>query len=221
MQVAPHPAKFSDQILEVLCEQINGLLGDRELPITVLDPFAGVGRIHELATSGFVNTVGLELEPEWACAHPRTVVGNALTPPFAVESFDVIATSPCYGNRMADHHDARDDSKRITYKHKLGRNPSPDSSCVMQWGNDYKAFHELAWTRLTPLLKHGGLFLLNVSDHIRKGQRERVSSWHVRTLENCGLHVVDMQSVETKRMKYGANGEVRVGAEYVVSFSKP
>lgn len=72
----------------------------------VLDPFAGVGGIHDLADDRW-NTYGVELEPEWAHQHPRTRVGDATALEWGDDSVDVVATSPCYGNRMADTYDGR------------------------------------------------------------------------------------------------------------------
>lgn len=102
-----HPAKFPDRIVtaigRILADETDG-------PLKILDPFAGVGLIHDLAdiAPGRWTTTGVEIEPEWAAEHPRTEVGDALRLRFRAGSFDVVATSPCYGNRMADHHNARD-----------------------------------------------------------------------------------------------------------------
>jgi len=122
--VARHPARFStniiDRLTELAVEEVHRL---NVSSIRVLDPFAGVGGIHNIRTAlpGQIKSVGVELEPEWACAHPDTIVGDATALPFPDESFDAVMTSPCYGNRMADHHNAKDGSRRITYKHTLGR----------------------------------------------------------------------------------------------------
>lgn len=100
-----HPAKFSSPILDLI---------DTILPIDarVLDPFAGVGLIHNLCR----RSVAIELEHEWAeDAHSivegmgqATVVANALQLPFRDGSWPWVVTSPTYGNRMADHHDAKE-----------------------------------------------------------------------------------------------------------------
>ena len=92
----PHPARFNDRILEAADQLLGPRLG------WILDPFAGTGRVHELRRSGRF-TIGVEIEPEWAAMHPRTIVGSALALPFGAETFDAIVTSPTYGNRMADH----------------------------------------------------------------------------------------------------------------------
>lgn len=208
-----HPAKFSDEIVEVLRRVIldeQRRIG--RVPL-VLDPFAGVGRIHRAMPT---STVGIELEPEWAACHLRTVNGNALALPFAADTFDVVATSPCYGNRMADHHNARDGSKRRTYTHTLGRDLHPDNAGAMQWGDEYRAFHARTWAEARRVLKPGGLFVLNISDHIRGGKVRHVVAWHAMALGALGFEWVDDRAIETRRMKHGENRDARVDHEVVL-----
>lgn len=95
-----HPAKFSTPVLDRMQE----IIAERFDHPVVLDPFAGTGLIHSLTGC---STYGVEIEPEWATMHPRTYVGDARVLPFADATVDVIATSPCYGNRMADTYDGR------------------------------------------------------------------------------------------------------------------
>ncbi len=76
--------------------------------VRVLDPFAGIGRIHDLPRRT-CDTVGVELEPEWASARSATIVGDATQLPAEwTRTFDAVATSPCYANRLADSHEAKD-----------------------------------------------------------------------------------------------------------------
>lgn len=107
-----HPAKFSTAITNRIDEIVAGEALRLDRPLRILDPFAGVGRVHLLAEAphsfGRHETVGVELEPEWAANDPRTIVGDATALPFAADSFDVLVTSPCYGNRMKDSHNARE-----------------------------------------------------------------------------------------------------------------
>jgi hypothetical protein len=42
---------------------------------------------------------------------------------------------------MADHFTAKDNSKRITYRHYLGRPLNKENTWMMQWGNAYKDKH--------------------------------------------------------------------------------
>lgn len=79
----------------------------------VLDPFAGVGRIHELRDLvEDLTTLGIEIEPEWAALHPSTWVGNSLELPLSwTDRWDAVVTSVTYGNRFSDHHKAKDPCK--------------------------------------------------------------------------------------------------------------
>ena len=213
LTVPRHPAKFSAPILAVL----NEVVPDGSL---ILDPFAGVGGIHALQNqfSGRL-TVGVELEPEWARAHKRTIIGSALRLPFTRNLFDVIATSPAYGNRMADHHDARDSSRRNTYRHALGRPLSDGSSACLQWGNAYRAFHAMAIVEANRVLKPGGLHIWNVSNHIRKGEEQYVVEWFESELSNVAT-VVYKTPVVTQRLKQGENHNLRVTNEFVLVYRK-
>lgn len=213
---APHPAKFSSPILLELTSTLKSILppGAR-----ILDPFAGVGGIHCLQP--WFTTVGVELELEWAVAHPDTIWGNSLelTTIFADEPpFDAIATSPAYGNRMADHHEAKDDSKRNTYRHILGRPLSPDSTAGEQWGERYRDLHSRVWDQMPSLLVPNGFFVLNISDHIRKGVVVEVTKWHVEYLLSLGFAQVEWKTIKTNRQRFGAHGALRVEHESLITF---
>ena len=209
-----HPAVFSDKILPVLAALLTS---DHR---KILDPFACVGRVHELRqmVDWEIATVGVELEPEWADLHPDTHVGNALSLKFADDSFDAVVTSPTYGNRLADHHNARDGSVRRSYTHDLGRTLHDDNSGDLHWGEEYRDFHIKAWVEAKRVLRVEGRLILNISDHIRRRQRQYVSSWHVQTLLQLGFVLGDAHRVVTPRLRQGANAEVRVPSELVLAF---
>lgn len=209
--LTPHPAKYSSAILPI----IDDLLGDA---YTVLDPFAGVGLIHTFYPER--ETYGIEIEPEWAAQHERTWCANALHLPYPDGAFDAIATSPCYGNRMADHHNAKDASRRVGYKFSLGRDPSSESSATLHWGDAYREFHTRAWMEAVRVLRHGGRFVLNISDHIANKRVVKVSTWHEKTLVELGLTLEETRYVSTPRMKFGANSSLRVPYEKVILFTK-
>jgi tRNA G10 N-methylase Trm11 len=185
----------------------------------VLDPFAGTGRIHELADH---DTVGVELEPEWAAMHQRTHEGSALALPFRDEEFDAITTSPTYGNRLADSYNASDPEARRSYRFDLGHELSPNNSGALQWGPAYREFHEKAWLEALRVLRPGGRFVLDIKDHIRDGKWQDVTGWHVRELTELGLSVCAVRPVVTTGLGgTGSNSSLRTGAELVIGFDKP
>lgn len=211
-----HPAVFTEAILPVLVSLLE------PQHHTILDPFAGVGRIHELRelTDWPIETVGIELEKEWADLHPDTHVGNALDLPFADAVFDAVVTSPTYGNRLADSHNAQDGSVRRSYTHDLGRQLSDDNSGAMQWNNKYRDFHRKAWMEAKRVLRPDGRLVINISDHIRRGKRQHVSSWHTETALSIGFALVDSARVVTPRMRSGTHSDARVASELVLAFDK-
>ena len=206
-----HPARYSDAILS----QLSDLLATYT---RVLDPFAGTGRIHELTGH---DTVGVELEPEWAACHERTQVGDATALPFDTGTFDAVATSPTYGNRLADHHDAYDPESRRTYRFDLGRPLSDGSSAGLQWGTEYRELHRRAWSEAVRVLRPGGRFVLNMKDHYRAGRWMDVTAWHIGTLVDLGLVVVACRPVAGRGFGGLALGDKRVEAELVVALDVP
>lgn len=217
VQKAKHPAKFSAPILDelrLLTADVKGVL---------LDPFAGTGKIHQLERRG-MKTVGIELEPEWAVHDPRTLVGNSLHMPFPDRSIDAVATSPCYGNRMADHHNAQDGSRRNTYTHALGRELTEDNAGAMQFGPEYKHLHlgvymEM-WRVLKGKRKQPNVFI-NMSNHIRGGNEIDVTGWHVAALEVVGYVIEDVRTIETIRLREGENHHLRCPHESIIVARKP
>jgi len=206
--MTPHPAKFSKAILAEIAKMDLGF---------TLDPFSGVGSLANVVG----NCVCLEIEPEWAMQTPGTaVIGNALKLPFRNSCFDSIMTSCVYGNRMSDHHNAKDTSKRNTYKHYLGRDPNPVSSAIMQYGMHYKWFHQQAWVESLRVLKPNCKFVLNISDHIRKGEVQPVTEWHIQTLIDLGMVLHEAMEIATPRLRHGSNYQSRVGYETLAVFTR-
>jgi SAM-dependent methyltransferase len=216
--VMAHPAKFSPGIVDVVARLLAGRL---DPGARVLDPFAGTGGIHWLQNFLDVVTVGIELEPEWAAQHPRTIPGDATRLPFPSSTFAAIITSPAYGNRMADQYDGRDGTRRHTYRTALGRPLSPGSGAGLQWGNEYRDLHRAAWAEAHRVLRPGGWLVLNTSDHYRAGVVQPVTAWHLGALGDLGFEQVDAATIETPRNRHGANGALRCEAESVHLLSPP
>jgi len=266
-----HPAKYSKEIIPVLSNQVDDHVASHAMrsPYRILDPFAGVGGIHRLLDYGGVTStrhthpntafvvIGNELEHNWAIQGEGPMVqGDALCLAFPEERIDAVVTSPCYGNRMADHHEAKDPcsecdgkgrwpterklfngqtlkeeavckkckgnglSARNTYRHKYGEPLRSESAAIMQWGLEYRNFHYEAWQEVWRVLDWGGLFICNVSNHIRKGEEINVVGWHHETILGIGFGSEDFIRVPTKRNGQGDNGKVRVDHEAVLVYSK-
>lgn len=161
-----HCAKFSAPILAAITKWVTSV--DTTGTWTILDPFAGVGLIHQVPGL----TIANELEPEWAVqGAPRAVVGDATNLPFPARSVRCLISSPSYANRMGDTYDGkgqckacaghaidltgdecgrckgtgRDQSKRYTYTISLGRKPHHRSTSTHRFDRTYRDLHRQAW----------------------------------------------------------------------------
>lgn len=231
--VPPHPAEFSAPLIPLFARLLDAHLPRAPRVYRVLDPFAGVGNVHRLMGSQSYEygrrqlvTTGVELMPRWAAAHPRTIVGDATRLPARwTGRFDAVVTSPCYGNRFADHHQAFDASYRRSYRHLYGDTfktdaPLDRNAGAMQWGDQYRALHAAAWTEARRVVRPGGLLILNIKDHYRGGHRQRVEAWHRRTIQTLGFARLETVSVPLAGFRRGenlhaANGKVRRELVYV------
>jgi tRNA G10 N-methylase Trm11 len=260
-----HNATYTDALLPIFATLLpTG-------PAMILDPFAGTGKIARLKTwLPQAEFYGYEIEDEWA-EQARTAgclctTGNTRHMHYSDAIFDAICTSPTYGSRMADHHEARERCKtcfgkglwcalhniglhapkhirtldcdehvticpkcrgkghntyvRHTYRHALGRPLTPGNSGAMQWGDEYRQFHVEAWTECRRVLKPGGIFVLNVKDHIREGILQEVTKWHAVTLLMLGFVCTRRVHVPCPGQRHGANGHLRVEYESVLQFRR-
>lgn len=216
--VIRHPAKYTDSLLPVFARMLRPHVLSCSYSYDVLDPFAGTGKVHLLSKMLPIHTYGVEIEPEWSAMHQKTQQGNALNLPWPDSHFDAVVTSPTYGNRMADHHVAKDGSQRNTYTHAIGRKLHDCNSGQMQWGSNYREFHIAAWTEARRVLKRGGIFILNIKDHIRTGKRMHVTDWHIETICAIGFKMIEHKKVNCPGNGYGQNGNARIPYESVVKF---
>jgi SAM-dependent methyltransferase len=212
--VPPHPATYPAAVIDIFRELIAP-------QSRVLDPFAGIGTIHQLDGIDGVRTVGIEIEPEWAAADRRTVCGDSRFGHdlFVGEMFDVIATSPAYGNRLADNYRASDPEARRSYSIDLGRSVSIGSGAGMHFGRDgeYEQLHMDVWRSVVQLLKPGGLFLLNCKDFQRDGKVVPVTGWHVGVLADLGLRAIDLRCLPAAGLPFTTAKPI---SEVVVVFTK-
>ena len=213
-----HPATFGPGVLSAIRRSLDP---DTRM---VLDPFAGVGGIHDLGRrpdDTMYRTYGVEIEPEWANAHWRNLCRDARSlPEDWTDLFDAIATSPAYGNRMADSYDGRDGSRRHTYRMSLDRPLTEGNGAGLQWGQAYRDLHCAVYHECWRVLRPGGLFVLNMKDHIRAGRRQFVTAWHVSALREIGFVYLGRERVLCPGMRHGANHALRIGYEVVARLRK-
>ena len=214
-----HPAKYTDVLLPVFAEELKGRS-------KVIDIFAGTCKISKIKDFGYEGEIYCnEIEPEWANLGIGKVdnitTSDSESLPYKDGYFDAICTSPTYGNRMADSHNAKDNSVRNTYTHKIGRKLNEENTGAMQWGKKYRDKHLKIWKEAERILKPGGVLILNISNHIRKGEVVYVSEWHVDTLIDIGFLLGKEIKIETPRNRFGANSDKRVPYESVFILTKP
>lgn len=209
----------------------------------VFDPFAGVGTIHKLTSPNF-KTTGLEIEPEWAEQRFGTAVGDALKIPFKDDAFHFTFTSPVYGNRMSDHHNAvercstcygsgfgigspcekcagtgKRDYIRMTYTHVMGRPLHANNAGTLHFpSEDYKDFHIDAWTEVTRVTTNA--LVLNCKNFIAKGKVQKVNEWHISCLMELGWFLNSIHTCPVRSMKFGQNFDARLDNEWVMLFTR-
>ena len=213
-----HPAKYNDAFIPIFADKLSGRKN-------VLDIFAGTCKIANIKDYGFKGKIYCnEIEPEWAEMGLGKVdsvnVGDAEHLPYKDDFFEAICTSPTYGNRMADHHEAKDGSKRNTYRHSIGRPLDEENTGRMQWGKKYKEKHKRVWAEAYRVLKPEGILILNIKNHIRKGEEMDVAGWQKEILLSIGFELVEDIRVPVNGLGFGANADKRVGYEEILIFKK-
>lgn len=203
-----HPAKFSPEIVAALTLRLPACVPP---PARLLDPFAGVGTVHKLAERGY-ETVGVEIEPEWAQQHPDTIRGDSRSLPFDADDFDIVVTSPAYGNKMARTSPAHILGGPVyDYATQLGRSPSQGSSALHAFGDAYKALHEAVWGECARVLRAGGEMWLNTRDPLQDGRAVPVTAWHLAALRALGFTERGCYVVTTQGMRGGQNTDRQQG----------
>lgn len=226
-----HPAKYSSSVLDALGELWDFWLQPPEpdRPSRVLDPWAGVGRIHRIASLA-VRTFAVELELNWAASTEhanRTVSATTRRLPFADGVFDAVTGSPVYMNRMRDSHMARDTSKRNTYTHQMraltgfkDEQLHPDNMGAMT-NTQYRAAAAEHIAELLRVSKPGAFWFINLSNSIEDGEENNCVEQWINWLTLRSLHIREVRPVATPRNGFGANGDARCDYEVVVVAQTP
>jgi len=213
---ARHNAKFSAPILSAIITKLpaRGL---------ILDPMGGVGTLAHTTpeTPGIITG---ELEWEWVKQALRPCVQQDVHAlPYRTGSVRCVVTSPTYGNRMADHHNAKDESKRNGYAfwlREVGAEPHPNNSGVLGFNRAYKMFHLYAYREIRRVLEPDGLFLLNVSNFIKRKREVEAVKWHAMACHALGFKELDRRYIETPRLRFGENHDARVEHEVLLVMSR-
>lgn len=221
-----HPAKYTDAFIPIFADLLKG----REV---VLDPFAGTGKISLIKNFGFSGKIICnEIEKDFADIEKNNFtlfgslvdewhIGDAEKMTFLKDcSVDAVCTSPTYGNRMADHFNAKNGSKYITYTHCIGHKLKDGNTGKMQFGEEYKGKHQRIYKELNRVLKIGGLFICNVSNFIKNSEEVDVVGFHKVAIQDTGFLLVEERKIKTPRMGFGANREKRVKEESILVFTK-
>lgn len=226
LQASGRPRKHYTRYNAAILEAVKVRIGESK---EILDPMAGTMerlRTLEDPANGWHLVHGVEYEQEWVDGypHPRLVQGDARDLPYPDASFDVIVVSPSYGNRDSDRSgDWWDNPDRKTYAAALGRNPSRGSLCVPFQDPYYRQGHTLAWAEAVRVLRPGGLFVINLKNHMAGGVIQRVSQWHKAVLrDTLRMQEVDDTSVAVSGRHSGAHTDVRAEqTEKIYIFSRP
>lgn len=218
-----HPAKYSQSILDALGPILRHRIPCRHgQHAKILDPMAGVGKIHlaEIRGTG-AWTLGGELELPWARVGQELgsmIVHDARHMPFADRTFDAVVVSPDYGNRMADHHKARDGSTRHTYTHyarNQGWELRPETTCREHWGKRYWLNGAAIAREMERVLAWDGVMVVNVKNFTRRGEQVDVVGWWTKVVSRL-VGDVQVKWVETPGLRHGQNHQVRDAREALI-----
>lgn len=227
-----HPARFSKEIVDAFRDLLPA-------GIHVHDPFGGDGvRLGHLCTELGLTFSGTEIEPEFII-DTRVRKGDstkARTYPRQDRWPYWIVTSPVYPNGMADHWEAKDKSKRKTYRWVLAQLLGYDRPLhknnqarygyrgTKRGGRSIK--RSQYWRIARECAEHwvfADRIVLNVSDfmHSNTDVEPAVQDW-IDMLVDMGWKIERDIDVSTRRYKNGSDEsrDQRVEHERVIVFQR-
>ena len=231
---AKHPAPYTDALLPIFAELLlkshchSVAVGPG--PAKILDPFAGTGKIARLRSwLPQAEFYGYEIEPEWADTGPRgrLHLHHRRQPADALPRRHVRRHLHQPDLRQPHGRSSRG-ARRQPAPHLPPRaRPAADTrelrgAAMGRWHRrrEYRALHVAVWTECRRVLKPGGIFVLNVKDHIRGGVLQEVTNWHAVTLLMLGFVCTRRVHVPCPGQRHGANGHLRVDYESVLQFRR-
>jgi hypothetical protein len=217
MKKVDHPAKFTSAQIEQIASAIAEEFGE-DKGIKILDPYAGIGGVHKLQEFGHF-TFGIEIEREWPGQHRDTAVGDShvfMAANVNRNKYDAVVTSYVFPNRMTDHHDAKDGSKRHSYKHYLGRDPAEGSSATLGWGKKWRQFHREGFRLMSRVVKKNGLIIIDSKNCYKQRELVLANEWTIRTLAKMGMPLLQVRPVFTRGLTHGQNHEDRVDRHLII-----
>jgi hypothetical protein len=235
-----HPARWAPEILSAVTPYLLGL----RLPVH--DPFAGTGeRLGKLCDEIGVDYSGTEIEPEFI-RDDRVRPGDSTDPDTYPARHDqgcdrlgwacdctgdayMIVTSPVYPNGMTDHFEAKDASRRHTYRQGLagiiGHDRPLHPNNMGRWGNHYRRSPRSETTHFEiarQCIEHWPRWaIVNVKDVKAATYSVPVVELWRALLAARGYEIVDTKRVLTPGQRNGANGHLRVEHEVVLLAFNP
>lgn len=222
-----HPAQFSPSILEAL-RPIIASYG-----VHVHDPFAGPGiRLGRLCDEVGVGFSGTEIEAPYI-TDPRVRPGDSTDPETYPPSCPpsgpwIVVTSPVYPNGMTDHFDAKDGSRRHTYRQGLaeilGYDVPLHPNNMGRWGNCHRRSMRVEaehWRIARECVRWWPTeVVLNVKDVVARDYRVDVTTEWAMILQGAGYAITMEQTVATPGQRDGANGALRADHETIIQATR-
>lgn len=216
-----HPAPYSEGLFPIFADLISSVAVERQ-QVKLLDPMCGEGSILDIKQHlpGVAFQVHASDLYRWTYAREGVHVADATSLPHPDSIFDVIVTSPPYGNRMADALSS-DGDNRVTYADRRGAEAQPNDVSGMQWGQQYRLTMSTIWAETVRVAKPGALIVVNCKDHIRQARIQPVTEWHLLALTRLGCTITALRFLLTSGVKGIANDSARTGFETVFAVTTP
>ena len=197
-------------------------------PLRILDPMAGEGSIFDIghAPPLLGSSVKLHIEASdifaWHYQREEVRIVDATSLDWPDDSFDLIITSPPYGNRMADKLSI-DGDNRVTYADRRGTDAGPNDATGLPWGEKYRRLMATIWVECWRVVRPGGLIVVDCKDHVRQGYMEPVTEWHMKAIENLGGQFTYLRHARSpgNRSTANAGDAFRLGETTVFAYRKP